>query len=203
MASKITFGLTGGIASGKSTISKTIRQHDIPIVDADVIARQVVEVGTPGLQSIIEHFGKEYLTKNGTLDRIQLGQLVFTDTKAMSALNAIMAPLLQQESAKQLNKLHQDGHPLVCYDAALICEMGHAELYRPLLVAYCLPEQQVERLMSRNNLTREQAMARIEAQMPASQKASMADHVILTSGTIEDSIKETKRIIEILQQLTK
>lgn len=196
----ITFGLTGGIACGKSTISKTFQAHGIPMVDADVVARQVVEIGTPGLKTIVNAFGDKYLKEDGTLDRVKFGELVFTDKTAMWMLNDIMAPLITEESAKQINKLHAEGHVIVGYDAALICEMGHADLYRPLVVACCSREDQVARLISRNNLTREQAMARIEAQMPVEIKAHMADQVIYTWGTIEDSINQTKMYIGILKE---
>jgi dephospho-CoA kinase len=198
--SKLTFGLTGGIACGKSTISKTFQAHGIPMVDADVVARDVVALGTRGLTRITDTFGEQYLLLDGTLDRPKLGELVFTDKMAMSILNGIMTPLITEESAKQINKLHDEGHLIVGYDAALICEMGHADLYRPLVVAYCTQEDQIARLISRNSLTREQAVARIQAQMPVELKAHMADQVIYTWGTVEDSIKQTEIYIDTLKK---
>lgn len=205
----ITFGLTGGIASGKSTVSKTFQKHGIPMVDADQIARQVVGPGTEGLLCIVEKFGSEILLDDGGLDRAKLGELVFSNPDAnvralsMAVLNSLMGPLIIQESAVQINKLHADGHPIVGYDAALICEMGNADKYRPLVVVYCPQEMQLDRLMSRNSLTREQAMDRISSQMSPEIKAHMADHVIYTWGTVEDSIKQTELYIEILKQKIK
>jgi dephospho-CoA kinase len=194
------FGLTGGIASGKSTVSKTFQRFDIPMVDADVVARQVVEPGTFGLIAITKTFGEEYLNEDGTLNRTKLGHLVFSDRVAMSMLNDIMGQLVQRESTRQLNKLVDAGHRLVGYDAALICEMGNADKYRPLVVVACSPEQQLSRLMSRNSLTRQQAMDRITAQMPVERKVELADFVIRTDGSIEESIKQTEACIELLKQ---
>lgn len=195
----ITFGLTGGIASGKSTVTKTFRAAGIPIVDADVVARQVVEPGTPGLQTIISAFGEEYLQADGTLDRIKLGTLVFANKDQLHICNEIMMPLIHNEGAAQIKKLHDAGAPLVGYDAALICEMGNAKNYRPLIVVHCPADTQIARLMSRNSLTRDEAMARINAQMPVEKKKAMADYLIDTSGTIEESVKQTQKIIEILK----
>lgn len=197
----ITFGLTGGIATGKSTIAKTFVKHGIPVVDADQVAREVVFPGMPALMQITESFGHDFIKDSGELDRAKLGDLVFSDVYAMAKLNRIMRPIIEQEARRQYNKLHEQGHPLVCYDAALICEMGNADKYRPLVVAYCSPETQLERLMVRNGLTRQQAMDRIFSQMDPHEKAHMADQVIYTWGTIEDSIKQTETYIEILKSL--
>lgn len=197
----ITFGLTGGIASGKSTVTKTFRKAGIPIVDADIVARQVVEPGTAGLKTIITAFGEEYLQEDGTLNRTKLGALVFANKDALGIVNEIMMPLINSESANQIKKLHEGGAPLVGYDAALICEMGNAKNYRPLIVVHCPADTQLARLMSRNNLTRDEAMARIFAQMPVEKKKAMADYLIDTSGTIENSVRQTEEIIEKLNVL--
>ncbi len=188
----ITFGLTGGIASGKSTVTKTFRTHNIPMIDADIIARQVVEPGSHGLALVLHTFGEEYRLEDGTLDRINLGNLIFADKNQRDVLNSIMLPLINEESILQVKKFHDEGHEIVGYDGALICEMGNADKYRPLIVVHCTQEQQVERLMKRNSLTHEAAMHRINAQMPVSEKVSMADFIIDTSGTIEDSAKQAE-----------
>ena len=195
----ITFGLTGGIASGKSTVTKTFRSEGIPIVDADIVARQVVEPGTPGLQNVINAFGTDFLQSDGTLNRTALGALVFADREARNLINEIMYPLINDESAAQIKKMHASGHVLVGYDAALICEMGNAKKYRPLIVVHCPQDTQIARLMSRNSLTRDEAMARISAQMPVEKKMALADYLIDTSGTVENSVNQTKKIIEILR----
>lgn len=195
----ITFGLTGGIACGKSTVTKTFRANNIPMVDADIVARQVVEPGSFGLSRVIRAFGSEYLNADGTLNRTKLGALVFADRDARARIDKIMAPLITTESQTQIASLHSQGNYLVGYDAALICEMGNSEKFRPLIVVYCPRDTQVERLMSRNNLTRAEAMARIEAQMPLEKKLKLADYKIDTSGTIEESIKQTEIIIHNLR----
>ncbi len=197
----ITFGLTGGIACGKSTVTKTFRANNIPIVDADIVARQVVEPRTYGLELIIKAFGKEYLNEDGTLNRIALGKFVFADKQALHLIDEIMLPLINTESNFQIAKLHSEGHYIVGYDAALICEMGNAKNFRPLIVVHCPQDTQIQRLMSRNNLTHEEAMLRISAQMPVAKKIEMADYVIDTSKTIEDSVKQTQAIIQSLREL--
>jgi len=190
----ITFGLTGNIAMGKSTVTKTFLSHNIPMVDADLVARQVVKPGTYGLALIKKHFGLEYLQEDGTLDRTKLGALVFADPVARRSLDNIMLPLITTEANFQLQKLHSEGHYIVGYDAALICEMGQADNFRPLIVVQCLPEIQLERLMNRNNLTQAEAMNRIESQMPVDKKVAMADYVIDTSTTKDVSISQTEII---------
>lgn len=201
------FGLTGGIASGKSTVTKTFLKYGVPMVDADIVARQVVEPGKPGLAAIVDAFGSQMLLPDGTMNRPKMAEQVFSNPdlsrrqSLMSKLNSIMAPLVVEESTRQLNKLQADGHALVGYDAALICEMGNAGKYRPLIVVYCPTDTQCERLMSRNNLTRERAMDIIGVQMPIDAKARMADRIIYTWGTIEQSIIQTEFVLDWLRSL--
>ena len=191
----ITFGLTGGIACGKSTVTKTFRNHGIPMVDADLVARQVVEPGTNGLRSIVNVFGSEYLQSDGTLNRTKLGKICFADREARRQIETIMTPLINEEVRSQIEKLHET-HSVVGYDAALICEMGNADKYRPLIVVECKQATQLERLMRRNNLTQDEAMARINAQMSVAEKIAMADYIINTDGSIESSVNQTKALID-------
>lgn len=199
----IVFGLTGGIACGKSTVTKTFRSHGIPIVDADIVARQVVEPGTFGLHCIGLEFGDEYVLSKGILDREALARLVFADKKAMNKLNEIMAPLISREVDAQIKKLYEEGNRIMGYDAALICEMGNADRFRPLIVVSCPRDTQIERLMSRNSLTRAEAVAKIDSQMPVEKKIQMADFVVDTSGTLEKSILQTEFIINALLEKVK
>lgn len=191
---KIIIGLTGGIACGKSTVANIFAQHNIPNVDADIIARQVVEKGTIGLEQIKFAFGKDVLLSDGSLDRIKLGNIVFSNKEYMSKLNAIIAPLIQEESTKQLDVLHSS-HPVIIYNAALIVEMGHTKKYSPLIVVACPQEMQIKRLMSRNSLTYEQAIDRISSQVSTEEKIKLADYVIDSSLDITDSINQTMKII--------
>jgi dephospho-CoA kinase len=197
----ITFGLTGGIASGKSTVTKTFRAHGIPMVDADIVARQVVMPGTKGLKIIIDTFGEEYLLEDGTMNRPMMAELVFKDKEKLKIMDKIMLPLIREESAKQINVFHQCGNPIVGYDAALIVEMGNAKVYNPLIVVHCRLDQQLDRLMRRNGLTEAQAMARINAQTSVAQKLEYADYAVDTSGTIEESITQTEKLIAIMKSL--
>lgn len=195
----IVFGLTGGIASGKSTVTKTLRAHGIPMVDADVIAREVVEPGTHGLKLLTQTFGKEYFLSDGTLNRVALGRLVFSDASALKQLNAIMSPLIYSESGWQIAQLLIKGHDIVGYDAALLIETGNYKGYNCTILVACPPEIQINRLMRRNGLTREEAQARLNAQLPLEEKLKCADFVIDTSGTVEESIAQTNKAIQFLE----
>lgn len=189
----IVFGLTGGIAVGKSKISKVFKSIGFPVVDADLISRQVVITGSKGLSQIINVFGKDFLNKDGFLDRIKLGNLVFSDRYSLNKINEIMMPLIKEESFKQINFLKKN-YPVIAYDASLIIEWRNHNLYRPLVVVHCSSEEQLHRLMSRNNLTKEQAMARINSQMSAQDKIKYADFEISTSGTVEESASKARQI---------
>lgn len=200
----ITFGLTGGIACGKSTVTKTFRRHGIPLVDADLVARQVVEPGTPGYFKVLDAFGPEYFNEDSSLNRSKLGALVFSDKEALDTVNRIMGPMIHEEGLLQMNRwikyLRLQGKPqIVGYDAALIIEQSNHALFRPLIVVSCPREIQLERLMKRNSLTKEQAEARIAAQMPTEEKVKLADYVIDTSGAIENSVAQTEEIIRHLK----
>jgi dephospho-CoA kinase len=190
----ITFGLTGGIACGKSTVTKTFLKNDIPMIDADIIARQVVEPGTFGLHLIGLELGEDLILSGGILDRAALGKLVFSDKKAMHKLNTIMMPLIANEATRQIAEAHKNS-PIVGYDAALIIEQGDADKYRPLIVVSCPPEIQIARLMKRNGFSQEEAQARIDAQMPLAKKIEVANFVVDTTGTIEQSVAQTEEII--------
>lgn len=197
----ITFGLTGGIACGKSTVTKTFRAHNIPIVDADVIARQVVEPQTIGWHCIRAVFGRQYLNDDQTLNRKKLGELIFSNPDKKMVLEAIMNPMIHLESKKQLTQLHKDGNKLVGYDAALILEHGNADKYRPLIVVACPLQLQLARLMKRNSLTEEAAMNIINKQMSTDEKIKRADFVINTTGSIEESVAQTEAVILKLKEM--
>jgi len=158
-----------------------------------------VAPGTYGLALIRQEFGPEYISPDGTLNRTALAKLVFSNKEALIKINKIMEPLINTESSFQIQKLHSQGNQIVGYDAALICEMGNADKYRPLIVVWCPRDMQIARLMKRNQLTEPEAVARIEAQMSVETKKKMADFTIDTSGTVEQSAAQTVQIIEMLK----
>ena len=194
----ITFGLTGNICCGKSTVSRTFRANHIPMVDADIIARQVVQPGTIGLQMMSEAF-PEFLLEDGTLDRPKLGNMLFNNTEKLALCNSILHPLITEEADKQLKAYHDQGFEIVGWDAALICENGNANKFYPLVMVKCTEQQQLARLMKRGTghgpLTEEHAQAIIKSQMPMSDKTTMCDFIINTSYDVEHSIKQTENVI--------
>lgn len=196
----ITFGLTGGIGSGKSTATKTFQSHGIPLIDADIVAREVVELDTYGLQQIIVLFGHEYINEDGTLNRSKFGRYIFANAEARAKLDNLMGPLIKAQTSIQIRKLHSEGHPIVGFDCAILIEMGQARKYQPLIVVHCTLEQQIERLLGRG-LTRDEAVARINCQMPTNLKLMFADFAIDTSQDKDFSIKQTEIIIEYLKNL--
>jgi dephospho-CoA kinase len=198
----ITFAITGGIAVGKSTVTNTIvNKYNIPIVDADVIARQIVEVGKPCLTHLVNAFSTSILNSDGSLNRKYLGNLCFKDKRSLSTINRILGKVIKEESFKQIQDLHGAGNSLVGYDSALIIESGMYTLYKPIIVVTCSPEVQLSRLMSRNNLTKEEAVARISAQMSLKEKVKYADYVINNDGGLNELNSEIEFVIEKLKQL--
>ncbi|MBI2391368.1 MAG: dephospho-CoA kinase [Deltaproteobacteria bacterium] len=172
------FGLTGGIASGKSTVAAVFRAEGVPVVDADELAREVVEPGQPALEAIVAAFGPEVLQADGTLDRKRVAAIVFADDEARARLNGIIHPAIAAASAARFARLAGEGHPLVCYDAALIVERGIVDAFRPLVVVAADPALQRARLVARDGASEAEAAARVAAQAPVEAKIAAADVVI-------------------------
>jgi dephospho-CoA kinase len=191
------FGLTGGIASGKSTVASRLRARGVPVIDADELAREVVAPGTAGLLAIISSFGEGVLDASGSLDRKALATIVFSNDDARRRLNAIIHPLIAKRSAERAAELARSGEPLACYEAALIVENGVADTFRPLIVVGCPQPVQIERLLARHS-SYEEAIARIRAQRPLAEKIAVADFVIDTSGPL---LSNTKRTDEVLRAI--
>jgi dephospho-CoA kinase len=195
-------GLTGSIAVGKSFVLEILRELGCAVLDADQTARDVVKPGTKGLQSIIEQFGTKVLRSDGELDRTRLGEIVFADEAKRQLLNKIVHPLVfeaQDEWLRQREAVNPRGIAVI--DAALIIESGGYRRFDKLIVVWCAPEIQIERLMVRNDLSREEALKRINAQMPQEEKKHFADYLIDTSGGFEETRKQTRGIFEQLQLL--
>jgi dephospho-CoA kinase len=192
------FGLTGGLASGKSTVAARLREAGLPVIDADRLAREVVEPGTPGLAAVAAAFGREILAEDGSLDRAKLAEIVFDDRDKRRILNGILHPRIAAASAERVAALDSAGEKLACYEAALLVENGLADAFRPLVVVAVSEEAQIERAMARDGATREQARARIAAQLPLATKIAAADYVIDTSGPREET---ARRVDEVLAEI--
>jgi dephospho-CoA kinase len=186
-------GLTGGIASGKSTVSSMLRQLGADVIDADAIARDVVEPGTPGLAEVARRF-PGVLGADGRLDRAKLGARIFFDPQERAALNAILHPLIQEEFRRRTAALEAQGKPLVVYDAALLIENGLHRAMDAVVVVNAPEDVQRRRLMERNGLTREEADARLASQMPLREKLQHATWVVENGGTLEATRAQVERI---------
>ncbi len=181
-----TVGLTGGIATGKSTIAGFFRALGVPIVDADQVARELVEPGQPALAAIVETFGTDVL-KGERLDREALGARVFGDAEARRKLNGILHPRIAMESGRQLMEAAKGDVPYVMYEAALLVENGMAKAFAALVVVTVSPETQLQRLMGRDASARADAEKRIASQMPLSEKEAAADFVLRNDGSLEEA----------------
>jgi dephospho-CoA kinase len=196
----IVFGLTGGLASGKSSVAGRLRARGVPVVDADQIAREVVAPGTPGLAAVVEAFGPSILLPDGSLDRPAVAALVFSDPEKRRRLNAIVHPLVGAASAARLAELRDRGEPLACYEAPLLVENGLADAFRPLVVVSLPEDVQVERAMARDRSTADEARARIAAQLPLAAKVAAADFVIDNGSTREETERRTDEVLEAIRR---
>ncbi|MGX1635728.1 dephospho-CoA kinase [Streptomyces albidoflavus] len=169
-------GLTGGIGAGKSEVSRLLVEHGAHLVDADRIAREVVEPGTPGLAAVVEAFGESVLAADGSLDRPKLGEIVFADPERRAVLNGIVHPLVGARSAELQSQAPQDG--VVVHDVPLLTENGLAELYDQVIVVDVEPRTQVERLVRSRGMSEEEARARMAAQAGREERLAVADIVI-------------------------
>lgn len=171
-------GITGGIASGKSLVSHYLETQGYPIVDADVVAREVVARGSVGLKRIEEEFGQTVIDADGQLARKRLGQIVFADHGQLRRLNAIMQPLIRERIVSHLNALREQGAKVAFLVAPLLFEQSYQSLCDEIVVVYVSPQTQLQRLMQRDQLTQSAAQERINAQWPLKQKVQQADVII-------------------------
>ncbi len=179
------FGLTGGIGSGKSTVSARFRERGLPVVDADDLARRAVEPGSEGLAQIVREFGAGVLDASGALDRKRLAEMVFADERLRGKLNAIVHPRVGMLAAERSRELEEAGEPLACYEVPLLVESRLTEALRPVVVVAAPEDVQVARTMARDGATEAEARARVRAQLPLEEKLKVADHVIDNSGDRE------------------
>jgi dephospho-CoA kinase len=195
-------GLTGSIAVGKSYVSGVLTELGCRVVDADVVARRVVEPGAEGLRRIVEAFGDWVLRPDGTLDRAAVSAVIFKDAEKRGLVNSLLHPLIIAEQDELLRRWErEDPRGIGVVDAALLIESGGHGRFDRLVVVHCRPEVQLERLMRRNGYTREEAAARIAAQMPQEEKLRYADFKIDTSGSFEDARGRTGEVYAALRRL--
>lgn len=181
-------GLTGGIACGKSTVSELLTRRGAILIDADLLAREVVEPGAPALAEVARVFGETVLHEDGTLNRKQLGQVIFGDEAKRKALEGILHPPIRQlmkARMEESERLFPD--KLVVVDVPLLYESRLEDYFQEILVVYAEPAVQLQRLMARNGLTPEEAQQRLDAQMPVEWKKEWADHVIDNSGDVSQT----------------
>jgi dephospho-CoA kinase len=196
-------GLTGGIASGKSTVARMLLDMNIPVIDADVEARKVVEKGQKAYVQIIETFGSEILTAAGDIDRVKLGSIVFHDEDKRHQLNAIVHPAVRESMNAEKAKYVILGNSVVVLDIPLLFESKLTHMFDKTILVYVDAEIQLNRLMSRNQLIESEAMARIKSQMPLIEKIKLADAVIDNNGTINDTETQLIKILNNWEVLKK
>lgn len=193
---KLVVGLTGGIGSGKSTVSKELRRLGAGVVDADLLAREVVAPGSEGLAEVVAAFGEGVLDKHGGLDRAKVGELVFGDGEARAKLVAITHPRIARLSMERLAALAATDCPYVIYEAPLLIESGAHRGMDVVVVVATGPDVQVRRIADRDGLSADAAQARIDAQAPLQDKLAVADHVIENDGTLQQLLGRTREVHE-------
>ncbi|KAG6917315.1 hypothetical protein DXG01_002973 [Tephrocybe rancida] len=196
----LVIGLTGGIATGKSSVSKLLKAKKIPVVDADVLARVVVMPGTRGLKKIVKEFGTEVLQEDGSLDRKKLGEIIFNDEAKRKKLNAIVHPAVRWAMFKKVIE-HWVGSEKYCVlDVPLLIEGGVWRWVGQVVVVYCSADIQLQRLMNRDSSTREEALSRLNSQLPITDKVAYADVVIDNSGTPQELSAQIDAFVEKLDK---
>ena len=194
-------GLTGGIATGKSTVSQMLRALDYEVVDADLLARKVVEPGSQGLHEVARIFGPSVLRADGLLDRSQLGRLIFSDEKKRDQLEMIIHPKVRQLAQQERTRLELEGHELAFYDVPLLFEKKMENIFDGVVLVYCPVDIQLERLVKREGCTEKEAHQRLASQLPIEQKLTRAQWVISNIGSLVQLRQEVHRFLESLRKV--
>ena len=193
-------GLTGGIASGKSTVAARMRELGLSVLNADMLAHRLMEPGQPTYDDVVREFGRQVLAADGTVDRKKLGDIVFRDGAKRKRLNAIVHPRVIAAREEQLKQMEAENpRGLAIVEAALLIEAGYYKKLDRLIVCSCHPEQQMERLRARG-LSEEEARQRIAAQLPLEEKLRLASDVLDCSGTLDDTLRQTDALVERLRK---
>jgi len=192
-------GLTGGIASGKSAVAAMFVELGARLIDTDVIAREAVAKGSPGLKSVVEAFGQEVLDSDGELDRRRLREQIFSDQKAREKLNAIVHPAVAKQVQAEFERISQeDPGAVALVDVPLLYETDTDKRYDAIVVVYAPPQVQMQRLMERDGVSREAAEQSLKAQMPLEEKRKKAQFVVDNSGTLQETRNQVKAVWQIL-----
>lgn len=196
-------GLTGGIGSGKSTVSGILKKAGIPTVDADALARLALGPGSPGETEVLSHFGAENIrAADGTIDRKKLGALVFENPKELLWLESVVHPLVQEQTRLARSRFEKAGHPMAFYDVPLLFEKNLRAQFDRVVVVGCSLETQVRRLAARNSLNEEESLLRIRAQMDLKEKMQQADDVIWNEGSLYELELQVQQLIQKLKALS-
>ena len=190
--------LTGGIATGKTTVLRRLQAHGVAVIDADVLARDAVAPGSAGQRAVEGRFGRAVVGPGGHVDRQALGRIVFADRAARADLEAIIHPAVYQAIERWFAGLPA-GTPVAVADIPLLFETGRAADFDRVVVAACPPAQQVERVMARDGITEAEARARVAAQWPIDRKVERADYVIWTTGTLQETERQVDAVLDALR----
>ena len=186
-------GLTGGIASGKSTVATELRKQNVPVFDADEVSRNAVAKGSKGLALVAEAFGAEYLTSDGEMDRAKISQLVFSDKEALKTLEGILHKIVWDEAEAFLREIREQKAKLAVLDVPLLIETKWHERVDLVWLVAVSKEQQIKRAMIRSGMTEEEVKARIAAQMSLEDKKKFADVVLDNSGALEETLEQVHK----------
>jgi dephospho-CoA kinase len=201
---RLLLGVTGGIASGKTTVANMLKELGAPIIDFDVIARQVVEPGKPAWKEIVDYFGRQVLQEDDTLDRKRLSDIVFRDFEKRKKLESFTHPHIGEEFLKQVGELtSNDPDAIIQVVVPLLIELSLQYQFHKLLLVYIPVEQQVERLAERDGISREEAANILKAQLPIDEKVGYADFVIHNEKSLEDTRKQVEELWETLKKIQK
>lgn len=195
-------GLTGGIGTGKSTVSRILRQSKMAVIDADELAREVVKKDSQGFKEVVKAFGSSIVSQNGELDRKALGQKVFSDQSKLKVLENIIHPLVRSLSLQKKKELAQNGEKIAFYDVPLLFEKNMEELFDQIVVVNCDPQIQKRRLIERDGFSSEEAERRISSQLSLEEKVRAAHFTIHNNGSLEDLEKQVAELISKLKNLS-
>lgn len=196
-------GLTGGLASGKSFVGRALAELGCHLIQADELGREAMEPGGEAYDAVVAEFGPEVLREDGTLDRRRLAALVFEDGDRLARLNALVHPIVIRREEEIMAALaERDPHGIAVVEAAILIETGSYRRFDRIVLAWCRPEQQIERALERG-LTREEALARLRRQMPLEEKRKYAHYVIDTSGSREDTLRQVRELYDCLREIAR